>query len=99
MPMTTRRRASTVTPLPVSDCLSTSPVSEIPVPVSYTHLDVYKRQPSTYARAVASGLVADREQTLELLRRSGVETLDADARTLSPRLVNRYLELKRSSRL
>jgi uncharacterized protein (DUF58 family) len=44
-------------------------------------------------------LVADREQTLELLRRSGVETLDADARTLSPRLVNRYLELKRSSRL
>jgi uncharacterized protein (DUF58 family) len=55
--------------------------------------------PSAYARAVASGLVADREQTLELLRRSGVETLDADARTLSPRLVNRYLELKRSSRL
>jgi uncharacterized protein (DUF58 family) len=54
---------------------------------------------STYARAVATGLVADREQTLELLRRSGVETLDADARTLSPRLVNRYLELKRSSRL
>ena len=55
--------------------------------------------PSTYARAVATGLVADREQTLELLRRSGVETLDADARTLSPRLVNRYLELKRRSRL
>jgi uncharacterized protein (DUF58 family) len=55
--------------------------------------------PSTYARAVASGLVADREQTLEVLRRSGVETLDADARTLSPRLVNRYLELKRTSRL
>jgi uncharacterized protein (DUF58 family) len=55
--------------------------------------------PSTYARAVAGRLVADREQTLELLRRSGVETLDADARTLSPRLVNRYLELKRSSRL
>ena len=55
--------------------------------------------PSTYARAVATGLVADREQTLELLRRSGVETLDADARTLSPRLVNRYLELKRRSLL
>jgi uncharacterized protein (DUF58 family) len=54
---------------------------------------------STYARAVASGLIADREQTLSLLRRSGVETLDADARTLSPRLVNRYLELKRRSRL
>jgi uncharacterized protein (DUF58 family) len=54
---------------------------------------------ATYARAVATGLVADREQTLELLRRSGVETLDADARTLSPRLVNRYLELKRRSLL
>ena len=54
---------------------------------------------ATYARAVATGLVADREQTLALLRRSGVETLDADARNLSPRLVNRYLELKRRSRL
>ncbi|HYA01311.1 MAG TPA: DUF58 domain-containing protein [Candidatus Binatia bacterium] len=54
---------------------------------------------ATYARAVAGSLVADREQTLELLRRGGVEILDADARTLSPRLVNRYLELKRRSRL
>lgn len=52
-----------------------------------------------YARAVAGGLLADREDTLRLLRRSGVETLDADARTLSPRLVNRYLELKRRARL
>ena len=32
-------------------------------------------------------------------RRSGVETIDADARTLSPRLVNRYLDLKRRARL
>jgi len=48
-----------------------------------------------YARAVASGLIADREDTLRLLRRSGVESIDADARSLSPRLVNRYLELKR----
>jgi len=48
-----------------------------------------------YARAVASGLIADREDTLRLLRRSGVESIDADARTLSPRLVNRYLALKR----
>ena len=54
---------------------------------------------TTYSRAVAGGMVADRERTLELLRRSRVETLDADARTLSPRLVNRYLELKRHSRL
>ncbi len=54
---------------------------------------------TTYARAVAGRLIADREATLDLLRRSGVETLDADARTLSPTLVNRYLELKRRSRL
>lgn len=48
-----------------------------------------------YGRAVASGLLADRADTLQLLRRSGVATIDADARTLSPRLLNRYLELKR----
>jgi uncharacterized protein (DUF58 family) len=48
-----------------------------------------------YARAVAAGLLADRDATLQLLRRSGVSTIDADVRTLSPRLVNRYLELKR----
>ena len=52
-----------------------------------------------YARAVAGGLIADRDDTLRLLRRSGVETIDADARTLSPRLVNRYLDLKRRARL
>jgi uncharacterized protein (DUF58 family) len=52
-----------------------------------------------YARAVAGGLLADREASLQVLRRSGVDTLDADARTLSPRLVNRYLELKRRARL
>ncbi len=54
---------------------------------------------SAAARLVAGSLVADREETLQLLRRSGVETLDADARTLSPRLVNRYLELKRRARI
>jgi len=52
-----------------------------------------------YARAVASGLLADREDTLRVLRLSGVETIDADTRTLSPRLVNRYLDLKRRSRI
>jgi uncharacterized protein (DUF58 family) len=52
-----------------------------------------------YARAIAGGLIADREDTLRVLRRSGVETIDADARTLSPRLVNRYLDLKRRARL
>ena len=52
-----------------------------------------------YARAVAGGLIADRDDTLRMLRSSGVETIDADARTLSPRLVNRYLDLKRRARL
>lgn len=52
-----------------------------------------------YARAVAAGLLADRAGTLELLQRSGVATVDADARALSPRLVNRYLELKRRATL
>ncbi len=52
-----------------------------------------------YARAVAGGLIADRDDTLHVLRSSGVETIDADARTLSPRLVNRYLDLKRRARL
>lgn len=58
-----------------------------------------RRGADAYARAVAAGLVADRDDALQLLRRSGVETIDADARTLSPRLVNRYLSLKRQSRL
>jgi uncharacterized protein (DUF58 family) len=58
-----------------------------------------RRGSEAYARAVASGLIADREDALRLLRRSGVECIDADARTLSPRLVNRYLELKRHARV
>jgi uncharacterized protein (DUF58 family) len=58
-----------------------------------------RRGDEVYARAVAAGLLADRDDTLQVLRRSGVETIDADIRSLSPRLVNRYLELKRRARL
>ena len=65
--------------------------------------DMAVREPRSgsdaYSRAVAAGLIADRAATLHLLRRSGVDTIDADARTLSPRLVNRYLELKRRATL
>jgi uncharacterized protein (DUF58 family) len=61
--------------------------------------DLARQEPRSggdaYARAVAAGLLADRADTLQLLQRSGIATVDADARTLSPRLVNRYLELKR----
>jgi len=52
-----------------------------------------------YRRAVAAGLLADREETLATLRVNGIETIDADARTLSPKLVNRYLQLKQGARL
>jgi uncharacterized protein (DUF58 family) len=52
-----------------------------------------------YARAVAAGIEADRAQALRLLRSGGVDVIDADARSLSPRLVNRYLELKRRAAL
>ncbi|MFN2569099.1 MAG: DUF58 domain-containing protein [Candidatus Dormibacteria bacterium] len=54
---------------------------------------------AVYERAVASALLTDREDTLHILRRSGVETIDADARTLSPRIINRYLQLKLRGRL
>lgn len=65
--------------------------------------DMARAEPRTggeaYGRAVASGLLADRAATLQVLQRSGVTTIDADARSLSPRLVNRYLELKRRATL
>ena len=65
--------------------------------------DIAQQRPGNaeemYARAVASGLIEDRDGTLRLLRASGIDTLDADARSLSPRLVNRYLALKRAARL
>ena len=48
-----------------------------------------------YARAVASGIAAQRNDALRRLRAGRVDVIDADARNLSPRLVNRYLELKR----
>ena len=44
-------------------------------------------------------LLRDTLENSRLLRSSGIETIDADARTLSPRLVNRYLALKRRARL
>jgi uncharacterized protein (DUF58 family) len=52
-----------------------------------------------YARAVAGGIDTDRADALRLLRAGGVDVIDADARSLSPRLINRYLELKRRAAL
>jgi uncharacterized protein (DUF58 family) len=48
---------------------------------------------------VAGGIDSDRADAVRLLRAGGVDVIDADARTLSPRLVNRYLELKRRAAL
>jgi uncharacterized protein (DUF58 family) len=66
-------------------------------------VDIARSRPRTsaevYARAVAAGIDADRADALRLLRAGGVDVIDADVRTLSPRLVNRYLELKRRAAL
>ncbi len=66
-------------------------------------VDIARSHPTTasevYARAVAAGIEADRADALRLLRAGGVDVIDADARSLSPRLVNRYLELKRRAAL
>jgi uncharacterized protein (DUF58 family) len=47
-----------------------------------------------FERAVASGVLADRERALSVLRGSGAAVLEASAGELSMALVNRYLELK-----
>jgi uncharacterized protein (DUF58 family) len=66
-------------------------------------VDLAQSRPRTaaqvYARAVAGGIEAERADAVRLLRAGGVDVIDADARTLSPRLVNRYLELKRRAAL
>ncbi len=66
-------------------------------------VDIARARPANaaavYARAVAAGIESDRADALRLLRAGGVDVIDADARTLSPRLVNRYLELKRRAAL
>lgn len=65
--------------------------------------DIARRRPEdaegVYSRAIAAGIAADRADALRLLRAARVDVIDADARTLSPRLVNRYLELKRRAAL
>jgi len=58
-----------------------------------------RRSEDVYARAAATGLLVDRANTIRILQRSGVDTIDADARTLSPRTISRYLDIKRRSRL
>ena len=44
---------------------------------------------------VASALLKQRESVLAQLRRLGVQILEAPARDIGPRLINRYLDVKR----
>jgi uncharacterized protein (DUF58 family) len=48
-----------------------------------------------YTQAVAVQLLAARQEALAQMRKFGVDVLDVDPRQLSPRLLSRYLELKR----
>ncbi|HSM59031.1 MAG TPA: DUF58 domain-containing protein [Candidatus Sulfomarinibacteraceae bacterium] len=52
-----------------------------------------------YRRAAAQQLLQERSSTLETLHRQGAPTLDVPATQLSIGVVNRYLQLKRQSRL
>ena len=54
---------------------------------------------SMYEREAAASLLDERELALETLHRHGVLTLDVPANQLSIAVINRYLELKATSRL
>jgi uncharacterized protein (DUF58 family) len=66
-------------------------------------IDMAKAEPTTpaatYARAIARQTLNERRTALALLRAAGADAIDVDARTLSPALVNRYLEIKRAGRI
>jgi uncharacterized protein (DUF58 family) len=54
---------------------------------------------SVYERAMAMTVLEQRERTLTILRRAGILTLDVTGDSLSPSLINRYLEIKARGRL
>jgi uncharacterized protein (DUF58 family) len=49
---------------------------------------------AVYQRAVARDMLERRDVTLSRLRAAGALTLDVSADSLSPSLINRYLEIK-----
>lgn len=74
----------------------------VPVCVTLRNLELERmaqqvaEQPAeAYAQAVAIDLLAARQDALAQMRKHGVDVLDVDPRQLSPRLLTRYLELKR----
>jgi uncharacterized protein (DUF58 family) len=55
--------------------------------------------PSTYARAVALDLLAQRQVAFAVLKQKGVLVLDAPANQITEELVDRYLQLKAKNQL
>lgn len=54
---------------------------------------------TTYRRMAAAALLDERRLALETLSRRGVLTLDVPANQLSPAVIQRYLDIKRQTRL
>jgi uncharacterized protein (DUF58 family) len=78
----------------------------LPLCVTLKNLDVERLatdepadETAAYTQAVALDLLYRRRVALEHLRRSGVDVLDVDPRQLGPRVITRYLELKRRMRI
>ncbi len=51
-----------------------------------------------FSKAAGIGLLEERSKALRKMRDAGVEVLEADPETLSPKLIERYLSLKRNRR-
>ena len=50
---------------------------------------------AVHEAVVARGLLRERDAVLRRLRSAGVRCIDTDPRTFSPRIVERYLDIKR----
>ena len=57
-----------------------------------------ERTTECFTKSVAIEMLARRQEALGRMRQSGVDVLDVDPRELTPRLLNRYLFLKRRQR-
>ncbi|MFW5940221.1 MAG: DUF58 domain-containing protein [Chloroflexota bacterium] len=78
--------------LPLVVTISDPDVHHLARQIPTNSMDVYRR-------AAAQQLLQERSSTLETLQRHGAPTLDVPATQLSIGVVNRYLQLKRQSRL
>lgn len=78
----------------------------LPVCVAFRNLEVegiaqspVESASACFSRAVALQMLERRKEALAQMRRFGVDVLEADPRTMTPRVIDRYLRLKRSRRL